>query len=96
MRAILRYVHKLRIQDRFVVELVVHEVPQTVRRPLGLKYRLVCTDLKSGSKVLMDNHYPKGPHIHIDGREIPYEFVNEDKLISDFKEIVFERMGIKL
>jgi pyruvate kinase len=96
MKAILRYAHKLRIQDRYVVELVIHEVPQTSRQPIGLKYRLVCTDLKSGSRVLMDNHHPKGPHIHIDGQEGPYEFVNEDKLISDFKEIVLERMRIKL
>ncbi len=33
MKAILRYAHKLRIQDRFVVELVIHEVPQTTRQP---------------------------------------------------------------
>ena len=96
MKAILRYAHKLRIQDRYVVELVIHEVPKTSRQPLGLKFRLVCTNLKSGSRILVDNHQPKGPHIHIDGQELPYEFVNEDKLISDFKELVLERMGIKL
>ncbi len=44
----------------------------------------------------MDNHHPKGPHIHIDDEELPYEFVSEDQLISDFKEIVLRRMDIKL
>ena len=96
MKAILRYAQKLWIQDRYVVELVIHETPRTSRQPLGLKYRLACTDLKVGSRILMDNHHPKGPHIHIDAQEIPYEFVNEDKLIADFKEIVLDRMRIKL
>ncbi len=96
MKAILRYSHKAHIQDRFVVELVIHEVPETVRQPLGIRYRLVCTDLKSGARVLMDNHHPKGPHIHIDHEELPYEFVTESQLISDFKEIVLRRMNIKL
>ncbi len=96
MKAILRYSHKAHIQDRYVVELVIHEVPRTARQQLGLKYRLVCTDLKSGSRVLMDNHQPKGPHIHSDGEELRYEFMSENQLISDFKEIVFRRMNIKL
>ncbi len=78
------------------MELVIHDVPQTSRQPIGLKYRLVGTDLRSGSRVLMDNHPPKGPHIHINSQAVPYEFVNEDKLISDFKEIVLEKMRIKL
>jgi len=96
MRAILRYAQKLLIQDRYVVELVIYEVPRTSSQSLGLKYRLACTGLKLGSRVLMDNHHPKGPHIHIDAQKIPYEFVNEDKLIADFKEIVLDRMRIKL
>jgi len=44
----------------------------------------------------MDNHQPKGPHVHIDAEEAPYRFIDEQKLILDFKEIVFTKMGIKL
>jgi hypothetical protein len=36
-------------------------------------------------ELSMDNHHPKGPHIHIDDQELPYEFMNEKQLISDFK-----------
>ena len=96
MRAILRYSHKVRIQDRYLMELLIHEVPRTRAQPLGLKYRLICIDLTTGAKVLMDNHHPKGPHVHIDDRELPYEFAGEEKLVSDFKEIVLDKMGISL
>ena len=96
MTAILRYSHKLRIQDRYIVELIIHEIPRTERQRLGLKYRLICVDMKTGSRVLMDNHHPKGPHLHIDEQEVPYEFQSEERLISDFKEIVLQKMRIKL
>ena len=96
MKAILRYSHKLRIQDRYLLELVIHEVPKTAIQTLGLRYRLICIDLRSGARVLMDNHHPKGPHMHIDDAEVAYEFTTEERLISDFKSIVHEKMGIEL
>jgi len=44
----------------------------------------------------MDNHHPKGPHVHLDERELPYEFSNEDKLIDDFKKLVLEHLEVKI
>ena len=96
MKAILRYSQKVRIQDRYLVELEIHEVRRTKAQPLGLKYRMICIDLTTGARVLMDNHQPKGPHVHIDNQEAPYRFVDEEQLIMDFKEIIFTRMGITL
>ncbi|MNK01259.1 hypothetical protein D3C87_190550 [compost metagenome] len=95
MRAPLKYYSKWR-DDRYVVELTIHELSQNVKYPEGIKYGLICKDLKTGHYVLLDNHHPKGPHLHIGSVELPYEFLDEDKLIEDFKKIVFEEMGLKL
>ncbi len=53
-------------------------------------------DTKNKKKVLLDNHHPKGPHIHIDNLELPYEFISEEKLIEDFKRLVFDHLEIKI
>ncbi|TVQ78236.1 MAG: hypothetical protein EA369_07145 [Bradymonadales bacterium] len=96
MAATLIYWHKARIHKRFVVELKIHDVGRSAGYPDGLKYGLICYDLKTNKKVLMDNHHPKGPHIHIEAKEVSYEFVGPDRLIEDFKRLVFEHMGVKL
>lgn len=44
----------------------------------------------------MDNHHPKGPHVHINDRELSYAFVNDEQLIKDFQKLVFEELGVKL
>lgn len=44
----------------------------------------------------MDNHHPKGPHIHINDQEISYQYVNEDRLIKDFKALVMANMEVKI
>ena len=35
-----------------------------------------------------DNYERKGHHVHKGGKEIPYEFVDEWKLIEDFQKDV--------
>jgi hypothetical protein len=45
---------------------------------------------------LMDNHHPKGPHIHIDDDELPYEFLGLDQLVTDFRRLINEHMGVQL
>lgn len=87
---------KSRLQDRYVVELSIHEVGDPVRYPEGIKYGLVCTDLESGKRVLMDNHHPKGPHLHLDAAELLYEFRDVPTLIKDFKRLVFEHLEVRL
>ena len=44
----------------------------------------------------MDNHHPKGPHVHLDDRELHYDFVNDEKLFDDFEQLVLDHMGVKL
>jgi len=44
----------------------------------------------------MGNHHPKGPHVHIDNLEFPYEFVNLDQLVDDFRSLVTEHMGVQI
>lgn len=96
MKAHLKYYQKNNINDQFVMELTIYEVGVSKAYPDGIKYGLICKDLKSGHFVLMDNHHPKGPHIHIGKREIPYEYINDEKLIIDFQSLVFRELGVKL
>ena len=96
MKAILKYSQKLTIKNGFVVHLTIHEISDLKKYPDGIKYGLVCADTKTGRKVLLDNHHPKGPHIHLEDLELPYEFIDEDTLIDDFKKLVLEHMEIKI
>ena len=79
-----------------MVELSIHEVGKSFKYPDGIKYGSICKDLKSGGYVLFDNHHPKGPHMHINDREFPYEYVSDDQLIADFEMMVLKELGVKL
>lgn len=72
------------------------EVPKTKKYPLGVRYSLICIDPATHKRVLMDNHHPKGPHVHFDDREVNYEFVSKDALFADFKKFVSDHMGVQL
>lgn len=96
MKAKLVYWHKARIKDHYILEMEIHQVGKSKRYTHGIKYGLTLVDLHSGKRVLMDNHHPKGPHIHLDNHEMPYKFENEERLIQDFKEIVLTHMEIKI
>lgn len=74
----------------------IHQVAKSARYPGGVKYGLILTDLKTGKYLLMDNHHPKGPHIHLNDQELPYQFVDEETLIKDFKEMVLTHMEVKI
>ena len=74
----------------------IHEVGKSLKYKDGVRYSLILIDLANGRRVLMDNHHPKGPHVHLDERELPYEFSNEDKLIDDFKKLVLEHLEVKI
>ncbi|MFC2074796.1 hypothetical protein ACFLRA_00810 [Bdellovibrionota bacterium] len=90
------YWQKAKIRRRYILELTIHKVKKSKQYPDGIKYGLICLDIKTDRQILMDNHHPKGPHIHFNDKEIPYEFSNDDKLIEDFKKLVLEHMGVKL
>ena len=44
----------------------------------------------------MDNHHPKGPHVHVNDTEFTYDYVSDDQLIEDFKMLVLKELGLKL
>ena len=90
------YYHKAKLQDRYIVELSIYAISDDDEYPDNIKYRLICTHAQKKSKVLFDNHSPKGHHFHIDDEEFPYEFVTEDKLLNDFKKLVFDHFGVRL
>jgi Family of unknown function (DUF6516) len=79
-----------------IIEITVHQVLQSPRYPDGLKWGLICFDRKSKKRVLFDNHHPKGPHRHLNEQELPYTFVDLNKLVEDFKETVLNHMGVRL
>lgn len=96
MKATLVYWHKARLQGRYIVEMEIHNVERSARYKDGIKYGLILIDLKTGKKVLMDNHHPKGPHVHVNEQEMPYEYIDEGRLIKDFRNLVLENMGVKI
>lgn len=96
MKATLVYWHKARVHDHYILEMEIFKVAKSIRYPDGVKYGLILTDIRTRKHVLMDNHHPKGPHIHLNNQELPYRYVDEDKLINDFKELVLTNMEVKI
>ena len=96
MKAMLIYHEKERFQDRYLMEITIHDVGKSNRYPDGIKYGLLLLDLKTGRRVLMDDHHPKGPHLHLDDAELPYEYKSDDSLIDDFKKLVLEHLGVSI
>jgi hypothetical protein len=69
-----------------VAELRIWKIPKSKSYPQGCKYSLFL--IVAGEVLVgMDNHKPKGPHLHLGNREILYEYVDEKKLLNDFWEI---------
>lgn len=78
-----RLVINPRTKEMAVVEIKVWRVPRSKEYPHGRKFSLF---LVAGGKTIVgiDNHKPKGPHRHVRDREMVYEYVNEERLLSDF------------
>lgn len=95
-KAVLLYWHKARLKNRYLLEMKIHQVEKTERYKDGLKYRLILIDIKTGDRVLMDNHHPKGPHMHLNQIEHKYKFIGEEQLVDDFKKFCLDHMGVEL
>ena len=85
MRA--RLIQSLKLIDKAggIMERKVWSVPKNEKYPDSIRYRLAY--IPAGQKlpsVLYDNHYPKGHHKHLAGRETPYEFSGLEQLLADF------------
>lgn len=96
MKANLVRHEKFIVRRRYVVEISVHQVAKSDRYSDGLKWGLICVDQVTGRRVLMDNHHPKGPHIHVDKDELPYDFRGLDQLVTDFRRLVNEHLGVQI
>jgi hypothetical protein len=74
-----------------VAELKVWQVPKSTHYPDGLKFSLFLVERESGEVLVgFDNHQPKGPHLHRDGKEAPYSFRSVEELLEDFWSLVAE------
>ncbi len=76
-----------------MVELKVWEVPKTEKYPDGVKYSLYCLETETKMVLVgIDNHHPKGHHIHFGYEEQVYFFEDVEKLIEDFYALVRVRV----
>ncbi len=81
-----------------IVEIKIYQLPEKdwQRYPDKVKYSLICIDTKSKKKLLMDNHAPKGHHVHFGKTEKDYAFTSVENLFADFKKYVLDFMEVKL
>src|SRR5262249_35563459 len=69
------------------LEIVVWQVRGTTDYPEGIKYRAWFSE--DGATLFgMDNHKPRGPHLHIRDIEVGYVFRGIDALIEDVVAMV--------
>jgi hypothetical protein len=72
--------------DVAVAELKIWNVPRSRDYPRGRKFSLFLV-AGGGVVVGIDNHKPKGPHLHLGSRELPYLFRDEASLVADFWDL---------
>ena len=80
--------HRKKITDEGdIIERKVWKIDKSKDFPEGIKYSLVY--IHKNKKLLgYDNEKSKGHHKHYFGKEKPYAFIDDKKLISDFYEDV--------
>jgi len=70
-----------------IAELKIWKVPRSKDYPQGVKFSLFL--VRPGEVILgVDNHKPKGPHLHLGTAELPYLYQNDEKLQADFWNLV--------
>jgi len=90
------YYLKEEIKKKYILELSIHRINDDDRYPDKIKYSLIFTEIRTEKRVLMDNHHPKGHHLHLDDVELKYNYIDNDSLILDFKKYIFEHFGEKV
>ena len=101
MRARLQYHRKVtvihaRSLEIGVCELKVWRVPESPNYPDGVKFSLFLVSRATGDIIVgIDNHRPKGPHLHEREKEWKYEFHGVDRLVDDFWDQV-KKEGFEL
>lgn len=78
-------------EETAVAELKVWKIPISRDYPEGLKFSLFLVSKTTGKILIgIDNHKPKGPHLHKDEEEIGYNFKSVSELIDDFWDMVLK------
>lgn len=77
--------------DGSIIEMKIWHVNRSAAYPDGVRYSLYWVQNKQVI-VGYDNHSPKGPHRHIRGDELPYEYKDTTSLVRDFWQEVKEQM----
>lgn len=72
--------------DIAIVEIKIWSIPKSKHYPIGQKFSLF---LISRGKIVVgiDNHKPKGPHLHLGNKELTFEYSTVDKLLADFWDL---------
>ncbi len=70
-----------------IAELKIWEIPKSSDYPGGIKFSLFLVDSSGDVLVGLDNHRPKGPHLHLGNQELPYAFEHEEQLRADFWDL---------
>jgi len=84
MKATRLFYDKAVLPDGGVVDMTIWRLPaQSAERPHGLKYSLFYG--RDGERIVgYDNERGKGDHKHLGTTQVPYRFVNVEKLVADF------------
>ena len=80
------------LDNEHLIEIKIWKVKKDRYNPEGFHYSLVL--IRNNKRILgYDNHERKGHHKHIHGKELPYNFKDIGKLISDFYNDLKEMVG---
>lgn len=82
-----RIVVNIKTGKQAIAELKIWRIPKSLHYPSGVKFSLYL--VHEGQVIIgIDNHKPKGPHLHLGKLEISFQFKDEDSLIEDFWDLV--------
>jgi len=70
-----------------IFEIVIWQVPSSFEYPTGVKYRIWLSE-DSQTIFGIDNHKPKGHHLHVGDVEMPYVYRGVDKLRKDAAKLI--------
>lgn len=72
-------------EGKHLIAIKIYRVKKDEAHPQEYKYSLAL--IKAKERILCyDNHERKGPHIHVEDKELKYDFKSAKKLVRDFEE----------
>ena len=82
-----RLVWSASLNSAGVVELKVWDIPKSEEYPAGRKFSLFLV-AQGEMLVGIDNHKPKGPHLHPGHEELPFRYTDDAQLLEEFWVLV--------